>query len=134
MERKKLVEQLMQLQEQEKQIREQLNSMDYDQRFADAKQYEGRYFKENEEYHKECIRCLYVYSTDKVNCTPMSLCISYWLDNEDSYFTIDFYSLFYPKKWVDDDGDKWIEISKEEYMEHYEQVQRRIVKAIKTGI
>jgi len=129
--REKLVKQLIAIREQEKEIRKQLDAVDYEERFNDAKQYEGRYFKEVNDYHKERVRCLFVYSTDKERCEPMALCVGYWIGNETSYFEIEYYGHFYPKKW-DDDIDKWVEIRKEEYQQHYEEVQKRIFSAVST--
>ncbi len=131
MNREKLVEQLIAIREQEKEIRKQLDAVDYEERFNNAKQYEGRYFKEVNDHHKESVRCLFVYATDIENCNPMALCVSYWVGNETSYFEIEYYGHFHPKKW-DDDIDKWIEISKEEYQQHYEEAQRRISFAVST--
>lgn len=62
----------------------------------------------------------------------MSLSISYWKDNETAYYTIEYYNHFHPKKW-DDDIDKWIEITKEEYQLHYDEVQKRISFALSTN-
>jgi hypothetical protein len=129
MSREKLVEQLKAIREQEKEIRKQLDAVDYEEKFNDAKQYEGRYFKEANDHHKGSIRCLFVYATEKTNCTPMSLCVSYWEENETSYFDIEYYGHFHPRNW-DGDVDKWVEIDKDEYLRHYNEVQKRISMAV----
>lgn len=130
MDRKELVEKLNAIREEEKQIREQIDIIDYQNKFNDAKQYEGKYFKEVNPYHNNNVRCLFIYGTDKDRCEPMALSISYWIDNETSYFDIQYYPHFHPKKWNDDDDDKWIEISEDEYIQHYNEVQKRIVFAV----
>ena len=89
-----------------------------------AKQYEGKYFKEIDDTYTEHIKCLFVYSTDKENCNPMALSIYYWENNNTSHFGIAYEYQFNPKKWGD--GDKWKEISYEEYIQHYNEVQSRI--------
>lgn len=132
MNREKLVEKLINIKKQAEKIRKQLDNIDYEERFNIAKQYEGRYFKEVDNYHNGYIRCLFVYSTDKEQCNPMSLSISYWKDNETAYYTIEYYNHFHPKKW-DDDIDKWIEITKEEYQLHYDEVQKRISFVLSTN-
>jgi hypothetical protein len=55
----------------------------------------------------------------------MSLLINYWQDKEDSWFGLEYHSHFNPKRWAED-AEKWDEITKEEFLEHYEKVQRRI--------
>lgn len=128
--REKLVEQLKAIREQEKEIRKQLDEVDYEEKLNDAQQYEGRYFKEAKDHHKGSIRCLFVYATEKTNCTPMSLCVSYWEESETSYFDIEYYGHF---NWGGDD-DKWVEIDKDEYLRHYNEVQKRISMAVASSI
>lgn len=127
-EREKLTEQLIATKNQLKEIREKLEAIDYKDRLSEAKQYEGKFFKELRD-SDNYVRCLFVYSTDKDRCEPMCLSLNYYLDNETSYFTIDYDNTFFPKKW-DEDDDRWVEISKEEYMQHYNEVQRRISLAL----
>ncbi len=131
MDKEKLVQQLIAIREQEKELRKQLDAVDYDERFKDAKQYEGRYFKEVNDHHKESVRCLFIYDTDKESCRPMALCVSYWIGNETAYFEIGYYGHFHPKQW-EDDVDKWVEVSKEEFEHHYEEVQKRISFSVST--
>ena len=54
----------------------------------------------------------------------MCILVSYWVPNMDEYFEIESYHHFYPEKWEEE--EKWNEIGKEEYLKHYEEVQRRI--------
>ena len=102
MSREKLVEQLIAIRSQEKEIRKQLDLVDYEEKFNDAKQYEGKYFKESNEHHEECVRCVFVYSVDKTNCTPVSLCVNYWIGQE-THFEIEYYGHFHPRNWDEED-------------------------------
>lgn len=127
--RDKLVLKILSLRKKEEEIRKQLDEIDYKEKFNDANQYEGKYFKEKTKYHDENVRCLFVYSINNETCEPMALCINYWVNNKTSYFGIDYHGHFHPKKWVDDE-EKWEEISKDEYMKHYDEVQLRISLAL----
>jgi hypothetical protein len=129
MNREKLLEQLTSIRKQEEEISKQIDAIDYEERLNDAKQYEGRYFKDVSTNNKEYIRCLFVYGTDEKNCTPNSLCVNYWENNEEYHFKIEDYDYFRPKHF-DEDIDKWIEISKEEFQQHYNEVQRRISSVV----
>lgn len=128
MNREELTGKLDGLIKQEREIRKQLESFDYEERLANAKKYEGKYFKEIDS-HKEHIRCLFVYATDKENCDPIALLISYWADNDVSYFSIEDYRQYNPEKWIED-SDRWIEITADEYLSHYIEVQKRISLAL----
>ncbi len=119
MNRDKLIEELMLIREQENKIKNQLNILDYEERLKNAKLYEGRYFKEIDNT-SEYVRCLFVYSVDVVSCQFMSICINYYTNIETTYFGIEYYNHFNPS-----DTD-WVEIPKEEFLEHYNEVQRRI--------
>jgi hypothetical protein len=131
MSRAKLVEQLTALKEQEKEIRKQLDLVDYEEKFNDAKQYEGRYFKEANEHHEGCVRCVFVYAVDKTNCTPMSLCVNYWIGQE-THFEIEYYGHFHPRNW--DEEDKWVEIDRNEFLQHFNEAQRLISLAVTPNI
>ena len=131
MSRAKLVEQLTALKEQEKEIRKQLDLVDYEEKFNDAKQYEGRYFKEANEHHEGCVRCVFVYAVDKTNCTPMSLCVNYWIGQE-TYFEIEYYGQFHPRNW--DEEDNWVEIDRNEFLQHFNEAQRLISLAVTPSV
>jgi len=73
---------------------------------------------------------LFVYSTDEERCEPMMLRLGYWEGNETSHFDIEYYGYFNPKKWDDDIEEEWFEITKDEYMQHYAEVQKRISLAV----
>jgi hypothetical protein len=46
----------------------------------------------------------------------------------EEYFEIESYHHFYPEKWEEE--EKWNEIGKEEFLKHYNEVQRRIELAV----
>ncbi len=127
MERNTLIERLILLQEQESQVRKQLNALDYEDKIKHEKQYEGKYFKEVYQNDSEYVRCLFVHSTDINSCEPKSISVYYYRDHND-HFQIEFYSLFDPKKYGEE--EKWIEIKKEEFDKHYWEVMKRINLAI----
>jgi hypothetical protein len=120
-----LVSKLIDLRNQEKAIRKELDSLDYDEKFSIAKKYEGKYFRDYDKRNKEYIRCIFVHDTNKESCDPMCILVTYYENVMDQYFQIESYSHFNPEKW-EEHGDKWIEIKEEEYLKHYEEVQRRI--------
>jgi hypothetical protein len=127
MSREKLVEQLIAIRAEEKEIRKQLDLVDYEEKFNDAKQYEGKYFKEVNEHHEGCVRCVFVYAVDKTNCTPVSLYVNYWIGQE-THFEIEYYGLFHPRNL--DEEDKWVEIDRNEFLQHFNEAQRLISLAV----
>jgi hypothetical protein len=127
-ERDDLVSKLIDIREQEKTLRKQLDDLDQEDRFAKAKKYEGRYFIENNERTPEYIRCVFVHNTNTESCNPMCILVSYWVPNTDEYFEIESYHHFYPEKWEEE--EKWDEIGAEEFLDHYNEVQRRIEFAV----
>ena len=126
MDREELVDKLNAIRKQENEIRKQLNELDYEKNLNNLRKYEGKYYKELDNYESS-VSCLFVYGIDE-NCRLMALNISYWKDNEKSFFEISYYSHFN----IEDDEVKcrWIEITKEEYMEHYQEVVKRISFAL----
>jgi hypothetical protein len=129
-ERDDLVSKLIDVREQEKTLRKQLDDLDQEDRFARAKKYEGRYFLEKDEITPEYIRCVFVHNTNTESCNPMCILVSYWGPNMEEHFEIESYHHFYPEKWEEE--EKWNEIGKEEFLKHYNEVQRRIELAVST--
>ncbi len=127
MERKKLVDELQKLQAKEKEVQKQIDALDYEERFAEAKQYEGKYFMEIDPRNKGWIRCIFVYGIHETDCQPLAIGISYWQDR-DTHFKIEYESHFNPKKWGEE--DMWQEISKIEFDHHYSKALRRVEDAI----
>ena len=122
--REELVEQLTSIQKKEKEVRKKINSIDYENKLKEAEKNVGKYFIEltgSDGY----FRCAYVYGVDKVDCSPLVLDVHYWKDQEKGWFAIEFSSHFSVRNY-DDSEDSWVEIDKETFSEHYEEVQRRI--------
>jgi hypothetical protein len=119
-----LVAKLIELRNQEKAIRKELDSLDYSERLSAAKKYVGKYFRDYDGRDKEYVRCLFVHGIDTESCDPMCILVSYYDNIQSQYFTIESYSHFNPEKW-EEHGDKWIEIKEEEYIKHYIEVQKR---------
>lgn len=128
MNREELVGKLIEIRNQEKEIRKELDKLDYEKRFEDSKKYLGKCYIEKTEIKSDYVRCIYVYSIDKDSCDTKSLCVHYYGDLNDSYFGIEYDSHFNPKKWGEE--DKWIEITKDDFMEHYNVIQSRISKTL----
>lgn len=122
--REELVKQLTALRKQEDEIRKQIEKYDYDNKFSKVKVYLGKYYKETGIHHDdENNRCLYVYDINKESCELQALSVHYWTDN-DTYFGIEYYAHFNPERW--DENDNWEEITKEEYLIHYNHVQEMV--------
>lgn len=128
MNREELVGKLTDLRNQEKEIRKELDKLDYEKRFEDSKKYLGKCYIEKTEIKSDYVHCIYVYSIDEDSCDLKSLCAHYYGDLDDTYFGIEYDSHFNPKKWKEE--DKWIEITKDEFMEHYNVIQSRISKTL----
>jgi hypothetical protein len=129
MNREELVKKLIDIEDQSKEIRKQLDHFDYLEKYNNAKVYEGKYFKEVNESHPSSIRTIFVYGIDK-DCNPMSLCVSYFI-GEKTHFEIEYYGHFHPKKW--NDSEDWIEITEEEWRGHYNEVQKIINSVLTTN-
>lgn len=124
--RDEIVANIENFQKQQEELRKQLDEIEYEEKFADAKQYEGKCFKEHNEEHNYVV-CVFVYDTDKINCEPKSICVRYW-KTEDTHFEIEYNQSFYPKKW--NEMEMWTEVSKEEFDKHYKEVLQRIEMAV----
>jgi hypothetical protein len=64
------------------------------------------------------------YGIDEKNCDILSLLVTYY-PIESQWFEIECYTLFNPNRY-DEDGSKWNEITKDEFDQHYQEVQKRI--------
>lgn len=118
--REKLVKQLFSLREQQDNIREKINELDYTERIQEASKFIGRCFIEKEPHDETYVNCLYVYDVDKEDCRENALRILYY-KNARNHFQIEHYYHF-------DNNEKgeYSEITKEEFMNHYNQVQKLI--------
>ena len=128
--REEIVEQLTSIKNKEKELRQKLDSIDYESKLTEVEKNVGKYFLQltgSDGY----FRCAYVYGIDKTDCSPLVLDVYYWKDQEKGWFAIEFNSTFSIKSY-DDSEDSWEEIEKEVFLEHYKEVQRRISLAFKS--
>lgn len=129
--REELQSKLQVLDEKRAKIYNEIKLLNYKSRLEDASKYLGKYYIEVDKYSNNYIRCIYVYSIDKENCCPISLEVSYWNDNSISYFTIASNTNFFPSKWEEFDGeDNWNEITRKDFMKHYNLVQKEISNSV----
>ncbi len=129
--REEIVGRLNALDYQRKEVRKELEVLDYESKLAESKKYEGKYYKTIEKFHPQHFRCAYVYTVCTESCEPKAIEISYWADKYD-WFNIENEHNFRLRGY-DDDEDTWTEITKEEFDEHYSQVHDRINKTYMTN-
>ncbi len=129
--RQEILDRLNALRDQAKEVKKELDDLDYTDRLANAIVYRGKYYKEIQKYHDEYFRGVYVYNIDLETCECKGMEISYW-SNKDDWFSIQNEHDFKVRGY-DDDEDTWIEITKEEFDNHYSQVHSRINKAYMTN-
>lgn len=96
-----------------------INKLNYQDKYNNVKQFLNKFYKAKDKY-KESIRCIYTYEIDN-NCHLNCLLVYYFTDSNEMY-SLQHNSLDY------DDIEQWEEISKEEYMQHYNHVQKLITK------
>lgn len=111
--REEIVSRLTAVLLQEKEIRKELDTLDYRLKLEQANVYAGKYFRERNESNPEYIRCIFVHSIDKETCEPKAIEVSYWTAIYDDHYHIGNSSNFNPKKWNEE--DLYIEITKEEF-------------------
>lgn len=104
-------------------IRKELQAFDHDNKLKEASQYLGKYYKQKNEHHKESVDVIFVHGIKEADCELLTICVRYWI-GIDYIYTIENHYNFNPKQW--DEEDKYIEITKEEFIEHYNEAQRRI--------
>jgi hypothetical protein len=116
--REELVTYLQELRKSQDLIQAEIAKIDYEDRLAAVKKYEGKCYKriENDE---EYVDCVFVYDTDEVNCETRTLRVAFKKGGEESFKhgNIDFYSQFDPEKWKE--IDEWEEITHEEFLQAY---------------
>jgi len=117
--KEELLEQLKILKEKQKELEKQIRDVDHVDLYAKNKQYVGKCFMSHDGC--DCIRCVLIYDI-KTDCTWMSLEIYYYPEVE-THFNIEYIDYFNP---INDEFFKWIEITRKEFDEHFEEVQKRI--------
>ena len=125
MNQEELVSELIKLREREKEIRKALNQLEFDEKYARASKYIGKFYIET---GRCSIRSVHVHGINPETSDLRAICVNYWEDNEDSYFGIEDHHYFKP--WDQDSIFNWKETTKDEYLKHYEEVQRRIKKTL----
>lgn len=106
-----------------------LNDLDRDRRVGYLNQFVGKCYKQKHfepgAFINSC-SCLMVYKVDEKRLKAWSISVTYW-DNDPEfipeYFGIESSDLFDPEN---EDMKKWIEITKEEFNTHYNEVEKRI--------
>lgn len=121
-----LFQQLQLLNEQRSKIQEELDKFSYKKRFDLASINKGKFFKETpSEFHPEYVKCIHVYDIRPEDCKPECIFLTYYT-NLDTYFNVQYYDYFDLK----DDFSNWIEITKDEFMQHYNEVFSKIQKSL----
>lgn len=121
--RQEIIDRLNIVEAQEKVIREELNAFDYDNKFKEASQYIGKYYKEINDSISNYNSVFFVHGIKKETCELDCIHVSYWIDNDD-WYSIENHSYFNLKEW--DGKDKYVEITDEDFIKHYNEAQRRI--------
>ncbi len=126
MDREGLVSRMIELRNEEREIRRKLDKMDFDDRHKISEKYLGKFYIDPRDGNNY-VRCLHVFGIDPETAGLRSMCLSYWPGNEKTSFGIEYYGHFKP--WDDESSFfNWREIGKDEYLKHYLQVQRIIKK------
>lgn len=113
------------LQKQTKELRKELDKLDYDSKREKYSKLIGKCYKEK--YTDDNIRCFFVFGLTEY-CRPEVLMISYYKD-EAQYFTIEYCNHIDPLE--KESAYEWESISKSEFDTHYENVLSLINKKIK---
>lgn len=124
--REELSKKLFSLRKEIGEVREKLDSFDYEERLSKVNKLLGKCFIESDSniHDGKYITCLYIYNVEKDSCSPESIRIVYYTDS-DIHFQIEYYYHFD----IDEDNN-YSEITKEEFMVHYNEVQKRISNAL----
>jgi len=118
--REELVELLVKNQNESQAIRNAVDEIDYDKKYAEQSKFVGNYYKEINKHNNSSIICYYVYGINKDNCDLKTLEISYYL-KDDLYYSIEYRSFFDPNN-KDSIMSKVKKITKKEFEKHYNKV------------
>jgi len=124
MKRQDIVKELNIAQEKARELRNQLEEFDREERLKKANSYLGKCYIASDEM-SDYIRCLYVYNVNE-QCIPDTVYVSYFKDSN-VHFQIESYGSF---PGYDEDDNKWVEISKQEFENHYNHVQTLVKNTI----
>jgi hypothetical protein len=120
--REELVEKINILNNQLREVRDELEKFDFESKFNDAKQFLGKCYIESDLDTDE-IRCFYIYAISENNATLNSLEIFYYKDTP-THFQITHNDNFHPVN--DRDYADYQEITKQEFDSHFEKVNQYI--------
>ncbi|MFH1004726.1 MAG: hypothetical protein V1781_04425 [Bacteroidota bacterium] len=119
------------LKNQIKEIREQIETLEYADKHKKLEKYVGKCYVEVSR-NKECHRYFYAHGINDKNCKLKVLEVSYW-DRKDAYFSIAPASIFRPWKdpFYDDEISRttYKVVSKKEFNKHYNIVLKMIEEA-----
>lgn len=135
MNREKLRKEFVKARERLNELRKQLDAFDYDKKLNKIKRYVGKCYKEvgKEKYARKNINCVFIYEVEEKNCGLEAIQVDYWEDSN-TFFDIrnhHFYNTPDDENKDTDFSNNWEEISKEEFMKHYEKVMKRINLVVK---
>ena len=132
--RDELIEKIRDLKNQEAIIREQIDQLDYNDRFNSANKYVGKYYKDVSSPSKDNppIIQYFVYGINKESCELNTLLVHDFSGGNGTHFEIGYHSYFNPEKW--DEETRYEEITKEEFEKNYLQTLQFIINAVKTEI
>lgn len=133
--REYIVNNILELRKQIRELNSKLEKLDYDTNLAESKKYEGKYYIEvQNEHHNEWKRIIYVWSIDEKSSGLNTIGFNYH-KGQDDYFGIEDKALFSPVPDPDDTfARQYKEITEEEFVRHYKEVLKRINKIIKISI
>ena len=112
--REELVIELNKIQDLEKDLHLQIQTLDYEKNLSEVNVFLGKYYQNKNEHHPECIRCIWVYGIEPINCELNSIEVHYW-SNKNDWYNIQNNTTFNPKRW-EDDYDQWDKITKEDFL------------------
>lgn len=126
--KQKLVGELQSLLKKVSAIREQIEEIDYSERFSKASKYVGKCYSLSDEY----IHSIFIYGINKDTCRLESLSIHDFSNGEGNNFSIEQYTLFMDSPEEDKDYI-YKEISKQQFDEQFNIIQKEIQKVYETN-
>lgn len=110
-------------------INKEIHKVEFEDNLSKHQKFVGKCYRQVEKGDTDYVRCFYVYGISDDARELKTLEISYWKDKPDTYFSIDFYSLFRP--YEKDDFDTYKTISRKEFDKHFIETKKRIELIVK---
>lgn len=124
--REEISKKYLQAQKVANELRKQLDEIDSQDRYDTIKTFVGKAYAYIEQYKEgKYVDCFYVSGISK-DYQLESLRVTYWSETYDS-FSIESYRYFKP--W-NKDKEEYVEITKEQFIEHFERVQNKVTTRI----